>query len=104
QAFDWIGALARRPQNAHFEFRNFGRGGDLAYNGLQRAPDVLACSPDKVVVWIGGNDVLAMVFPKLRRFFRIVKRLPHVPSLGWFEESLTALTRELRANSHAEIA
>lgn len=27
-----------------------------AYNALQRAPDVLACLPDKVVVWVGGND------------------------------------------------
>jgi lysophospholipase L1-like esterase len=103
QAFDWIGALAMRPQNAHFEFRNFGLGGDLAYNALQRAPDVLACFPDKVVVWVGGNDVLAMVFPKVQRFFRIVKRLPRVPSLVWFEESLTALARALRGNSHTEV-
>jgi lysophospholipase L1-like esterase len=104
QAFDWIGMLAQRRQNAHFAFRNFGFGGDLAYNSLQRAPDVRACFPHKVVVWVGGNDVLAMVFPKVRRFFRIVKRLPRVPSLAWFEESLTALTQELRRNSHAELA
>ena len=61
QAFDWIAELRRRPRNGQFEFRNFGVGGDLAYNALQRLPDVLACRPSKVVVWVGGNDVFAVV-------------------------------------------
>jgi hypothetical protein len=38
QAFDWIGELTRRPQNERYCFRNFGVGGDLAYNALQRCP------------------------------------------------------------------
>lgn len=104
QAFDWIGALARRPQNAKLEFRNFGVGGDLAYSALQRLPQVLAYKPDKVVVWIGGNDVLAMVFPKVRRLFRLFKRLPRDPSPDWFGENLTALARGLKTGSAADIA
>jgi lysophospholipase L1-like esterase len=61
QAFNWIAELERRPQNRRFRFDNFGVGGDLAFNALQRLPDVLACRPKIVVVWIGGNDVLALV-------------------------------------------
>lgn len=79
QAFDWIGTLAKRPANAHVEFRNFGRGGDLAYNALQRLPQVLDCKPSKIVVWIGGNDVLAMVFPKVRRLFYYEDLNPKFP-------------------------
>ena len=44
QAFDWMAELRRRPGNGQFEFRNFGVGGDLAYNALQRLPDVLPSS------------------------------------------------------------
>jgi lysophospholipase L1-like esterase len=104
QAFDWIGALARRSRNAHLEFRNFGVGGDLAYNALQRLPQVVACEPDKVVVWVGGNDVLALVFPKVRRVFRLFKRLPRDPSPDWFGENLTALTEGLKLKTSADIA
>src|SRR5213595_1207373 len=84
QAFDWIAELRRRPRNSQFEFRNFGVGGDLAYNALQRLPDVLACCPNKVVVRVGGNDVLALVSGKARRFFALAKRLPCNPPPSWF--------------------
>lgn len=73
QAFDWIGELARRPRNAHYEFRNFGVGGDLAYDALNRVDTVLAIRPGRVIVWVGGNDALAIVSPKARRLFRIMK-------------------------------
>jgi lysophospholipase L1-like esterase len=58
QAFDWIGELGRRPSNAGFEFRNFGVGGDLAIDALDRVDAVLAARPDRVIVWIGANDAL----------------------------------------------
>lgn len=71
QAFDFIGELRQRPGNSRFHFFNFGVGGDLAYNALQRLPDVRACRPEKVVVWVGANDVLAHVSPKVRWFFHV---------------------------------
>src|SRR5580704_3836599 len=77
QAFNWIVELAHRPQNRCF---SFGIGGDLSFNVLERLPQVLDCRPKIVVVAIGNNDVLALASPKARRFFRIVKRLPHAPS------------------------
>src|SRR5436305_1754160 len=70
QAFDWIGELRRRPQNRNVQFRNFGVGGDLAYNAVQRLPNVVACRPDCVIVWIGGNDVFAETFENVRKLFR----------------------------------
>jgi lysophospholipase L1-like esterase len=76
QAFDWIGELERRPSNKGFRFYNFGVGGDLAYNALQRLPDVLCCRPEKVVVWVGANDVLAWVSRKVRRFFSNLEASP----------------------------
>jgi len=99
QAFDWIEELRRRPCNGKFEFRNFGVGGDLAYNALQRLPDVLACRPGKVIVWVGGNDVLAVVSRKVRRLFTIWKCLPRTPSPDWFHENLAEIARRLKRES-----
>lgn len=103
QAFDCIDELARRPENARIVFRNLGVGGDFAYNALQRIPELLNCHPDKAVVWVGGNDVLAQVFPHVRRYFSILKRLPRVPNTTWFRECLLDLVMRLKTESSASI-
>jgi len=103
QAFDWVAELRARPVNAGIEFRNFGVGGDLAFNALQRLPALLACRPGKVVVWIGSNDVLALVSNKVRRFFALTKHLPRDPSPDWYRENLSEIVRRLKAGTAADI-
>jgi lysophospholipase L1-like esterase len=103
QAFDWISELAQRPRNKGTSFLNFGVGGDLAYNALQRLPKMLASHPDKVLVLIGGNDVIALVSNKARRFFRISKHLPKEPSPEWLRENLRAIVRELKTGTPASV-
>lgn len=104
QAFDFIGELKRRPRNARFDFRNFGIGGDLAYNALQRLPQVIASRPEKVVVWIGANDVLAQVSAKVKRFFRLSKHLPVEPSPEWFRDNICAIVHRLKVETTACVA
>ena len=104
QSFHWIGELEQRPRNQNFRFHNFGVGGDLAYNALERFPEVVACRPQKVVVLIGINDVLALVSRKVRRVFRVSKSLPADPSPEWFRDNLRNLTRRLKAETVARIA
>lgn len=104
QAFNWIVELEQRPQNRRFAFRNFGIGGDLSFNVLERVPQVLDCRPGIVVVAVGNNDVLALASAKARHFFRIVKRLPHAPSAAWFRENLAAIARGLRHSGRARVA
>ncbi len=98
QAFDWIGELARSPRNARFYFQNFGVGGDLAYDALKRADTVLAVHSDRVIVWIGGNDALAMVSRKARRLLRIMKFAPRPTSEMNFDECLRELVRRIKSN------
>ena len=105
QAFGWIDELERRPQNRRFDFRNLGVGGDLAYNALQRVPAVIACHPDKVVVLIGANDALTMVFANARRVLAgWMKHLPREPSVEWFRENLEATVDRLKRETTARIA
>jgi lysophospholipase L1-like esterase len=40
-------------------FFRFAQGGDLAYNGLGRLPDIINSHPDYVIILLGDNDVLA---------------------------------------------
>src|SRR6184192_3119736 len=104
QAFNWIIELQRRLGEGRFVFRNFGVGGDQAYNALQRLSDVIASRPKKIVVFIGGNDVLTLVSTKARTFSRIPNRLPRDPSPEWFRENLRAIVLRLKAETSATIA
>jgi lysophospholipase L1-like esterase len=103
EAFDWIGALAERPENQRFRFLNFGVGGDLAYSARQRMQELIACRPDKVVILIGGNDVLSRVFRNARRILVDWKRLPGEPSPEWFRENLVAIVHRLQEETSAAL-
>jgi lysophospholipase L1-like esterase len=104
QAFNWIEALQRRLGPERFVLRNFGVGGDLAYNTLQRLPDVIGTNPRKVVVLIGANDVLALVSAKVRRFYRVTKKLPRDPSPEWFRANLHAIVQGIKKSTSADSA
>ena len=105
QAFGWIDELSQRPQNARFVFKNLGVGGDFAYDALQRVPAVVATNPERIVVLIGANDVLAMVFPNVQRILGgFMKRHPQEPTFEWFEENLAAMVAQLHAATRARIA
>jgi lysophospholipase L1-like esterase len=104
QAFNWIAELERRSRNSGICFRNFGVGGDLAYNELQRLPEVIASRPDKVLVLLGGNDVIALVSKKAGIFFSLFKHLPTKPSPEWFRENLGTIARRLKNESSARVA
>jgi lysophospholipase L1-like esterase len=106
QAFDWIGELRRRPANAHVRFVNLGVGGDFAGDALRRVPRVIACRPDQVIVWVGGNDVLAALSRHFYRAARLLlrKTVPRPPSPEAYRDALHATVRALKAGTAARLA
>jgi lysophospholipase L1-like esterase len=104
QAFNWIEALQNRAGEERLVLRNFGVGGDLAYNALQRLAQIIASNPRKVVVLIGANDVLALVSAKVRRFYRLTKKLPRDPSPEWFRANLQVIAQRLKQTTSADLA
>ncbi|MGA7134289.1 MAG: SGNH/GDSL hydrolase family protein [Mycobacterium sp.] len=102
--FNWIDELARRPQNRRFRFVNFGVGGDLSVNIAKRLDPVLRVAPDRVIVLIGTNDILATVFPNFRRFIRAWKQISEEPSPAHFKDNLELITRRLQQETSAMIA
>jgi lysophospholipase L1-like esterase len=101
--YKWIDELAKRPQNTRFRFVNFGVGGDLSCNTVGLLDRVVALQPDRVIVLIGGNDIMASLFPNVRRFVRVWKRLSDEPSPARFEENLNFIVRKLRRGGNPRI-
>jgi len=103
-SYDWIGDLAQRPGNEAFRFYRFAEGGDLAYNGLGRLPDIINCHPDYVIILLGENDVLALISKKHYQFVRLTKHLPRNPSPEWYRETMQAIVRRLKSDTKAALA
>jgi lysophospholipase L1-like esterase len=102
--YNWIDELATRPQNNRFRFHNFGVGGDQSFNIINRLDPVLRLAPDRVIVLIGGNDILASVFPNFRRFTRAWKRASQDPTPANFKHNLELITHRLQQGTDATIA
>lgn len=57
-----------------------------------------------MVVLVGANDALAMVFQNARRVLGgWMKHLPKAPSVEWFHESLESIVRQLQQETLARI-
>jgi lysophospholipase L1-like esterase len=102
--YKWIDELASRPQNGRFRFLNFGVGGDLSFDTTRRLDPVLRAAPDRVIVLIGTNDILASVFPNFRRFTRAWKRTPQDASTVRFKDNLELITQRVQQATGATIA
>jgi lysophospholipase L1-like esterase len=102
--YRWISELESRTQNSRFRFVNFGVGGDLSFNIVRRLGPVITIQPDRVIILIGTNDILASVFPNFRRIVRVWKGLPQEPTVQRFQENLSLITRRLRQETDARIA
>ena len=102
--YRWIPELESRPQNGRFRFVNLGVGGDLSFDIVRRLRRVIGLKPDRVIILIGTNDILASVFPNFRRVVRVWKGLPYEPTAQRFRETLSIITRRLRQETDARIA
>jgi lysophospholipase L1-like esterase len=102
--YKWIDELAKRPHNSRFRFVNFGVGGDQSFDLAGRLGPVLRIAPDRVIVLIGTNDILASVFPSVRRFTRVWKRPAQEPSPMHFKANLEVIIQRLQQQTGATIA
>lgn len=101
--YNWIVELEKRHQNKQYTFINFGVGGDLAYNAIERLPKIIVKKPDKVFILIGGNDILSTVFPNVKGVFKRWKHLPQDPSSLWFRKNEEIIVEELKNKTSAQL-
>ena len=101
--YKWIDELAKRPQNSRYRLANFGVGGDLSFNTVGVLDRVITSRPQRVIILIGTNDIMASVFPNFRRFVRVVKRVSEDPSPTRFEENLNFIVHKLQREANVRI-
>jgi lysophospholipase L1-like esterase len=101
QSCDWVPELQSR--SLPFAFKNFGAGGDLSCHVLKRLPRVIACQPNQVLIWVGTNDVLAIVSRKFRRLLSLMKGLSPAPSAARFQQNLETIVTRLKTETRARI-
>ncbi|MEM9774618.1 MAG: GDSL-type esterase/lipase family protein [Chloroflexota bacterium] len=87
-----------------YAFINMGWNGDLAYNAYQKVDDAIACQPDVIGVFIGGNDVFATFGPEWTADFIAKKGLPQEPTAEWYRQNLTQIVERLRTETDAQIS
>ncbi len=102
--YDWMAELEKRPRNRGYRFVNLGVGGDLSFNARTRVARAIATRPDRAIVLIGTNDILAGVFPNFRRFAERFKGLKQQPSLDAFRDNLVDIAGRLSRETGARIA
>lgn len=103
-SFNFVEYLSRKLEPQNFAFINAGINGDLAYNVLQRMPEVIACRPDYVVIAVAGNDIMGSLDARSAERYLKMKRLPCPPSIDWYEENIRKIIEVIRQNGILRIA
>ncbi len=98
---DYVGNL--RDEFPEYTFINAGVNGELAWNLLQRADDVIACDPDYITILAGSNDVLATLSPMRMRSYQKKHGIPVEANISWYRENLEALVDLLKTGTEADI-
>jgi len=79
-SYNWVQQLSREMKH-DFNFFNFGKDGDLAFNALQRVESVIAEQPDFIFVLLGTNDVNAtMGSSQADEYYTKNKKNPQKPT------------------------
>lgn len=99
---NWLVDLQKQYGDG-YAFINMGWNGDLAYNALQKLDNAIACEPDVIGVFIGGNDVFATFGPVWTTDFVTKKELPQAPTADWYEKNLTRIIERLQTETEAEL-
>jgi acyl-CoA thioesterase I len=104
-SFDYVALLGERMSSRGYRFMNAGVGGDTAWNLRQRLGPVIASDPDRVVVQVGSNDVLAHLNGgRLGRGAQLRKRLPGPVTLEGYLDNVRQVIATLRETTSAEVA
>jgi len=101
--YNWIDELQKRPRNGRFQFINLGVGGDLSFNTVWSLHRAITLRPERAIILIGANDIMATVFPNFRRSVRLSKRFFDEPSAAGFEANLKVIVHKLQRGANSRI-
>lgn len=86
------------------EFVNAGINGNLAWNVVQRLPDIIACQPDVFTLLVGTNDVNATFSDAVEDKYRKEQKFTEKPTYDWFRQNVEQIIDGVQAGTRARIA
>lgn len=87
-----------------FILLNAGVNSHLAWNLLERLGEIIDCQPSIITVLIGTNDANAATSEKEGMAYVKNMKLPCLPNLTWFRETLLSIVKRLQNETSASIA
>lgn len=103
-SFNYVDYLQDKLGGQGFEFINAGINSNLAYNVVQRLPEIHACQPDYVIILIGTNDVNATLSESRAQRYIQKMKLPRAPDQAWYYENYSHILQSLQQKTSARIA
>jgi lysophospholipase L1-like esterase len=98
-SYNWVRYLSKKLPR--YQWDNYGRNGDLAFNALQRIEKVIRNNPDYVVIVLGTNDIL-QAMPEIEKHVRKMN-LPQKPDIEWFQFNLEQIIGRFQEETKATI-
>lgn len=103
-SFNWIRALEKSSEYKDYTFINAGVNGDLTGHLLNRAKKISPIYADKIIIWIGTNDVKALLKDRITTIWMWKNNIRQKPSIDGALKNVTNLIVHLRKLSFGSIA
>ena len=101
---DYVQMVENQVDTERYTLVNAGVNSHLAWNLLQRLDEIIECNPKIVTILIGTNDANAATSDEERRAHMRTMKLPQLPDLSWFRETLRTSVTRLQSETSARIA
>jgi lysophospholipase L1-like esterase len=103
-SYNFVEDAAKRKGCHNYQFINDGVNGSTSFDVLKRLNQVIACSPDYVIILVGLNDASAKIAPELAKRKNRLLEQSEKTSLLVYEWNLMQIVNRLKTETSANIA
>jgi len=102
--YGYVNILHEELDMERFSLINAGVNANLAWNLSERLDEIIECQPSVITVLIGTNDANAATSEKEGKVYSKIMRLPRMPDINWFRDTLQLMINRLQSETQASIA
>lgn len=103
-SYNFVEDAAKRKGCHDYQFINDGVNGSTSFDVLKRLDQVIACSPDFVIILVGLNDASAKIAPELAKRKNRMLEQSEKSSLLVYEWNLMQIVKRLKTETSTNIA
>jgi len=102
--YGYVKILHEELDMERFKLINAGVNANLAWNLSERLDEIIRCQPSVITVLIGTNDANAATSEKEGKAYSRIMKLPRMPDINWFRDTLQLVIKKLQSETQASIA